>query len=337
MILTPLLLTALQGGAPLPQAMDPTLNPQLSAIPGSSSSLVQAPGSPLGSGTIAASIDSDDFNRATGLGAGWTQESVGSFGITANTLTSASGNDWISRTGAAVAYEDATTTIDLIDSPPGLNYTAAVTGIGTNQLYTKVQSNAGGLYDFIGFYVGFNGGGLGTYGGFFAITPVIGGNVRFSVSNAGDTMNVDIDEDGDGAYEYHYESSGIIANLGGTLGTGVGIGGWASTADNWCLGEGGVTLTVTGACPGPVTIDVAGATGASSVALVYGAAGSFTVPGGACAGLVLDIASPSVGAILATGPGGDASASVTLPGAACGLTLQAVDIAGCSASNAVVL
>lgn len=338
MIISPLLLAALQSGAPLPQAMDPTLNPtQLSSIPGSSSSLVHAPGSPLGTPLAAGSIDSDDFNRATGLGPDWTQMSAGGFTITANTLTSASGNDWIQRVGTAVAYEDATTEIDLLANPPGLNYTAAVTGVGADMLWTKVQSNAGGLYDFIGFYHGLNGGGAGTYGGFVAITPVTGGHVRFYITNGGDTMNVDIDEASDGTYEYHYESSGIIANLGGTLGTGVGIGGWSATADNWDLGDGGVTLTVTGACPGPVTLDVAGATGASSVALVYGAAGSFTVPGGSCAGLVLDIASPTLGAILATGPGGDASLPVTLPGAACGLTVQAVDISGCSASNSVVL
>ena len=133
----------------------------------------------------------------------------------------------------------------------------------------------------------------------------------------------------------------LLTNAGNGSG---GFGGSVFQTRNWngtmyyeTSGAGGPTLSVTGACPGPVTIDVSGATPLASVALVYGAGGAFTIPGGACAGLVLDIASPSVGAILSTGPGGDASASVTLPGAACGLTLQAVDLSGCVATNAVVL
>jgi hypothetical protein len=317
--------------------MDPTLNlnPQASV----QGNHLHTSGSALG-GTIAAgSIDSDDFNRATGLGAGWTQIGGAAFSISADTLVSGSGNEWIQRAGLAVDYKDASTEFDLIPNPTGLTYTAAVTGVGADMLWTKVQSNSGGgVFDYIGFYHGVGAGGLGSYGGFVPITPVSGGHVRIYVTNAGDTMNVDIDEANDGTYEYHYESSGIIAAFGGTLGTGVGIGGYNAWADNWELGDGpDLTLTVTGACPGPVTFDVAGATPLSSVALVYGPAGAFTVPGGACAGLVLDIAAPTLAVVLPSDAAGDVSLSTTLPGAACGVTLQAIDLGGCLATNSVVL
>ncbi len=334
MVVSPLslVLVALQGGAPVIAAQDPTLNPAQTAasIPGG---FVAAP-SGLGGGTLAAgSIDSDDFNRAS-LGSGWQQEFSGSFLISADKLVSGSGNDWISRVGTTAAYEDQTVEFDLGFGPTGLTYVAAVTGIGTEQLYTKVQSNSGGAYDFIGFYQGFNGGGIGTYGGFVGITPVQGGHVRMYISNAGDTMNVDIDEDLDGVYEYHYESSGILASFSG-LGTGTGLGGWAADCDNWELGDGpsGPTLAITGSCPGLTTIDVTGANAFAGIALTYGAAGSFTIPSGGCAGTVLDINGPTLAGIFGADASGSLSISVTLPAGVCGLTVQAVDTNDCSVSN----
>jgi hypothetical protein len=316
---------------PLLPAQDPTLNLNASAQSG----LHQvAAGSFNGGQMNAGSIDSDDFNRAS-LGAGWSQQSAASFAITSNTLTSASGNDWILRAGTTAAYQDQTTEFDLLGPPPSLSYVAAVMGVGSDQLYTKVQSNSGGAYDYIGFYHGFNGSGLGSYGGFFAITPVSGGRVRISVSNAGDTMNVDIDEGFDGVYEYHYDSSGIIANFSGTLGTGVGIGGWAASCDNWDLGDGpsGPTLAISGSCPGLKTFDVAGATPFGAVAVLYGAAGSFTKPHGACSGLTLGISSPNLAGIFGASAAGTLSFAANVPGGACGLTVQAVDVSTCTATN----
>ncbi|MGB0685492.1 MAG: hypothetical protein ACPGQD_04825 [Planctomycetota bacterium] len=330
-----LALVALQGGVPVLAAQDPTLNLTPSAS-SQSGAFVAAP-SGLG-GTIAAgSIDSDDFNRAS-LGSGWQQEATGSFLISADTLISGQGNDWISRVGTTADYKDQTVEFDLGFNPNGLSYVAAVTGIGAEQLFTKVQSNAGGLYDFIGFYQGFNGGGLGTYGGFVGITPVAGGHVRMSISNAGDTMNVDIDEDLDGVYEYHYESSGILASFSG-LGTGTGIGGWAADCDNWELGDGpsGPTLAITGSCPGLTTIAVTGANAFTGIALAYGAAGSFTIPGGSCPGSVLDISSPTLAGIFGADASGSLSLSVTLPAGVCGLVVQAVDTFDCSVSNTETL
>lgn len=84
------------------------------------------------------------------------------------------------------------------------------------------------------------------------------------------------------------------------------------------------TLSVTGTCPGSVTFDVTNGTG--NYFLVYGAAGSSTVRG-----VTLAIANPA----LATTMG--ATLSAVVPPAACGKTVQAVDMVNLVASNAVVL
>jgi hypothetical protein len=341
MLLSPLslLLVSMQAGAPALAAQDPTLNP--------SQAFHTAPVSAPWLGTMsrnqggqifAGSIDSDDFNRPA-IGSEWTQVGAGSFAISADTLISASGNDQMVRTGTTAAYEDQTVEFDLLPSPAGLSYTAAITGIGANQLFTKVQSNSGGVYDFIGFYQGFNGGGLGTYGGFVAITPVTGGHVRMYITNAGDTMNVDIDEANDGVYEYHYESSTIVSSFAGTLGTGTGIGGWAAQADNWELGDGpsGPALSVAGTCPGLNTFTITGSDPFGPIGIVYGPAGSFTVSGGACSGLALDIAVPTIAGIFAADAAGGLTFSATLPAGACGATVQAVDVNNCAPSNSEVL
>lgn len=136
--------------------------------------------------------------------------------------------------------------------------------------------------------------------------------MRIYVTDAEDTMNIDIDEDGDGVFEYHYESSGILAEFGGTLGAGLGIGGWATQSDNWALGDGpsGPTLAVSG---------------------------SFTIAGGTCAGTTLDIGAPTLAGIFGADASGTLSLTVTLPAGVCGLTVQAVDTSTCSASNSAVL
>lgn len=286
----------------------------------------------------AGSIDSDDFNRPT-LGSGWTQMGSGSMAISADTLTSGSGNDWMQRVGTTAAYEDATAEFDLLPNTAGMtSYVAMVTGIGSDQLYTKLQGSS--TYTNIGFYHGFNGGGFGGYGGFVSITPVTGGHIRMYISNAGDTMNVDIDENFDGVYEYHYESSGIIAAFSGTLGTGVGIGGYNfMSMDNWALGDGpnGPTLVVTGACPGLSTFAITGADPFGPVGIVYGPAGSLTLPSGPCAGMSLDIAAPTIAGIFGADVTGGLTFSATLPAGACGATVQAVDLNNCAPSNAEVL
>lgn len=334
MIITPLMMLFAQQMTPLP----PSADPALALGPISQPPMMQVQAQPQGILAAAGSIDSDDFNR-TALGPDWTDMSGGGFAIAANTLTSSTGNHYMHRTGLAVPYADATTEFDLLPNPTGLTYTGAITGdYGADRLWTKIQSNAGGLHDHIGFYhLNGTASGLLTYGGFFAITPVNGGRVRMYVTNGGDTMNIDIDEGHDGTFEYHYESSGILAEWPGGLGTGTGMCAWAASADNWALGDGGPSLTITGACPGPVTIDVAGMTPAGSVAMAYGPAGVFVIPSGPCAGTVIDIGVPTLAGFFVADASGAISISTTLPGAVCGLTVQAVDMTTCAVSNTITL
>jgi hypothetical protein len=98
-----------------------------------------------------------------------------------------------------------------------------------------------------------------------------------------------------------------------------------------------VELAVTGTCPGPATFSITGASALTPVAFIYGAPGLFTVPGGACAGLDVAIASPQVAFVVFADLVGGINLPLTLPPAACGATIQAVDMTACAVSNAVVL
>ncbi len=98
------------------------------------------------------------------------------------------------------------------------------------------------------------------------------------------------------------------------------------------------TLTVTGTCPGSITIDVSGATPFGPVILASSPTpGPFLVTGGPCAGTLLGLASPSIFKTATLGPSGSASTTLTAPAAACGLNLQLVDLAACTASNVATL
>jgi hypothetical protein len=333
-----LLLVSMQTGAVNQQHLDPTLHIGPSAVNQNAVvNFTNASTSPYGGVFNAGSIDSDDFNRAS-LGTGWNQMG-GAFSIVSNALVSGSGNYWIERAGLAVNYEDATTELDLAHNPTGLTYSAAVTGVGSDMLWTKVQSNGGGgFYDYIGFYHGTGAGGHGTYGGFFAITPVTGGHVKFYVTNGGDTMNIDIDEANDGTYEYHYESSGIIANFGATLGTGVGIGGYNASCDNWDLGDGpsGPSYAITGLVGGgTATLTVSNATAGGGVLIGYSltGAGPTMTPFGP-----VDMSAPitQLPALTADGAG-VASMSTGVPGRASGFTVytQAADLSTSALTNSL--
>lgn len=96
-------------------------------------------------------------------------------------------------------------------------------------------------------------------------------------------------------------------------------------------------LVKTGTCPGPVTLTTNGGTANSNVALLYGAPGSFTKARGACAGLTVGINRPTLGAMLNSNGSGTATVSFNALPSYCGRTVQAVDIASCTASNSLVL
>ena len=99
----------------------------------------------------------------------------------------------------------------------------------------------------------------------------------------------------------------------------------------------GFLLAQTGGCPGPVTLETFGGTPSGTVAILYGLPGSTTKPSGVCAGTVVSLYSPRLGLLITSNGSGAASFSFNAPGAACGRSLQAVDITSCRTSNTLVL
>lgn len=99
----------------------------------------------------------------------------------------------------------------------------------------------------------------------------------------------------------------------------------------------GPVLTRTGSCPGQITLSLTGATPGGGVAMLYGAAGTFTKPGGLCAGLRLNIAQPNFVGNLGVNALGQASITFSAAPGLCGRTVQGVDLATCTASNGVIL
>lgn len=96
-------------------------------------------------------------------------------------------------------------------------------------------------------------------------------------------------------------------------------------------------LVVTGACPGSATLELDGVTGGSPVVLVAGEPGDAVVPSGPCAGVPLALASPRPLLRLRADEAGSLHLPIDLPVAACGVRLQAVELAGCRTSNAARL
>lgn len=232
-------LTLLQQGlAPLPLSEDPTLRRASNGAYVAAAPL--APGfQALGTAAVASL---DDFHRPDGdLGPGWKYQGY-DYALMGNACVPLyAGNAWIQRAFFDIAAEDAVILIDLEDNPPALQYAAAVHGAGgTDMAFTKVQSNAGGMYDRIGFYHGVGAGTFPGFGGFFPIAPVRGGIMKVYIDNHGDRMNIDIDEDRDGVMDFHFESSGLVSTgFSSHFGTKVGlgsygairIGGWAVNPD----------------------------------------------------------------------------------------------------------
>ena len=105
----------------------------------------------------------------------------------------------------------------------------------------------------------------------------------------------------------------------------------------------GPSLSVAAGAPGgSMTFDFANFTANGQVAVVYGPAGVFPVNSGSCAGLVIDLLPmnfpPVTSLILVSADAnGDAQLVQNVPGAAVGLSVQAVDKTSCGASNALVL
>ncbi len=283
---------------PQQPGVDPTLDPDLSAR-----------ANPFAyGGSARATNECDDFNRANGpMGGNWTDQ-VGVQMIASNMGQglSGQGNAYMLHNTASDFYANAVVSFDLIGAT-GLNYVAIITGTnGPDQLYTKVQSNAGGMFDYIGFYTGFNGPSYGT--GFTAITPITGGRITMYVTNAGDTMNVDIDENYDGIVDYTYSSSGILG-MGLSLGSGAGIGTYGTgTYDNWDFNGGcgsGVNELPGMTVPHSfIDFDLVGPAGPTTVAAINAAGTN----GGATIGNIILTPTAVIQGVYNTNPNGRALA-----------------------------
>ena len=307
--------------------------------------LTLQPGLPVignnGNGSRGAA-DCDDFNRADGpMSGNWTQV------VNSQLLVSGHGRgvgtlSYMNSTTANCAASASKVSIGFLPSNGSLKYVAAMTGFpgAANGYFTKIQDQTGGLYANIGFYSGNNGGG---YGGFWAITPVVSGRMDVSYDAGTDSMRMDIDEFNDGSIDYTYYSLSGAAAVGGLAGTGHGIGTYQDQDyDNWqinggCSGGGGPTLAKTGSCPGLMTVTASGCTPSGPVAFFYGSAGTYTKPGGTCAGVTLGISSPILAIVKTASGAGTASATVNFPVGLCGKTVQIVDVATCTPSNTITL
>lgn len=115
------------------------------------------------------------------------------------------------------------------------------------------------------------------------------------------------------------------------------VDGWTHVDGVELIGGTGFALSATGSCPGATTLATSGGTGGGLVAILYGNAGSRTKPSGLCAGTTVGIANPAVAAVIAANGAGAASLSFNAPTAACGKTVQAVDLATCAVSNTITL
>gem|GEM_PF-5981183 len=94
-------------------------------------------------------------------------------------------------------------------------------------------------------------------------------------------------------------------------------------------------FTAAGTCPSAIDIDLSGATPSGTVVIARASTlGSFTVPVGACSGVVLDLGSPQVQATVSADAGGNFNLGpLTLSPELCGIFLQAVDVTTCEVST----
>ena len=104
----------------------------------------------------------------------------------------------------------------------------------------------------------------------------------------------------------------------------------------------GPSLASSGSPGGSMTFDLSGLTPNSAAAIVYGPAGSYTVPGGGCAGLVVDLLPvnfPPLSSLIIVNSDANGNAQLVsnVPGGGAGLSVQGVDVSSCTATNSIVL
>jgi len=98
-------------------------------------------------------------------------------------------------------------------------------------------------------------------------------------------------------------------------------------------GGGGFSFTISGSCPGSVTLSATGGTPGGVAGIIFGQAGSDPLLGGPCAGTQTDLTNPQLFRTLPFDGSGSFSLTATAPSAVCGLSLQVVDGASCTVSN----
>jgi hypothetical protein len=100
----------------------------------------------------------------------------------------------------------------------------------------------------------------------------------------------------------------------------------------FAAGDQGPALTIGGACPGAMTIDITGVSaGAPWALLLSGTEGAAVLPGGPCAGTVSGLGDIRLGTRGVADAFGTAALSRPVPPDACGLNLQALDLSRCAA------
>ena len=102
---------------------------------------------------------------------------------------------------------------------------------------------------------------------------------------------------------------------------------------------GGPSVTVSGSCPGPLTIDVSGIAPGATVAILKGAGpGADIIPGGPCSGDISGLAGLAyVTSVRDSDGDGLIRLSPTLPGPACAQSIQVLDAASCALTPATPL
>ena len=192
----------------------------------------------LAPGAATAQTYSDDFDRpnSTDMGPDWIED-YGDLQILDNRGAGIGTNSLMVHATASGDYRDAVAQIDMLAPVAGqLRYVAIVLGDGgARNLFTKLQDNdSNGSYDRIWFYSADQSQGWAPA---ITTTTPIAGPCRMIqyVTNDGDTMNVDLDENFDGVVDQHYEASGILA-FASQLGTGLGIGTFGTSEfDDWTV------------------------------------------------------------------------------------------------------
>ncbi len=99
-----------------------------------------------------------------------------------------------------------------------------------------------------------------------------------------------------------------------------------------------VGILLIGSCAGPGTLSVFGATPGGQVAIAWSATeGLFTLQSDPCMDTTLELATPTLLTVLTADGVGDASLSQNIPAGACGIFLQALDLASCLPSNLITV